>query len=482
MDHSTVAATRASASESISCRPAAGLSCRLAEFACSFDSRHLPPSAAHAAKRAILDGIGVMLAASGECSEVRPFLAWATSQAGAKQAPALGFGVRLSAAHAALVNGAMAHALDYEDAFDPVPLHPNASLLPAALAMLALHPCSGGEFLCAVALGCDLVCRLGLALRRPLEAGGWYPPPILGAFGATLAAARLARLAALQLCDAWSLVLAQNSCPGEIRFSRDGALRGVREAFPAHAAVQAVQLAGLGVRGFEAPFEGPAAFYQLFAQGQYDLAPLLDRLGEFFWIERLSFKPWPCCRGTHAYIEAAQRLRREQPFSAADIDRIVCVGGSVQEMLAVPPERKRAPRTPIEAKFSLPFTVAVALTQSEVTLVSFAPHALSDPDLLELAAKCEFERHPAWGPEHAASGRLVLILRDGRTLQHEILGALGEPGRTLDDAALCRKFVDCAARAARPLSRARAARLAERVLSLECEPDAAVALGVGKSR
>ena len=90
----------------------------------------------------------------------------------------LGFGDRLSVDQAALVNGAMAHALDYEDAFDPVPLHPNASLLPAALACADAFGCTGREFLAAVILGCDLVCRMGLALREPMERLGWYPPPL----------------------------------------------------------------------------------------------------------------------------------------------------------------------------------------------------------------------------------------------------------------------------------------------------------------
>lgn len=452
-----------------------GLSARLARHAIGFDAHTLSPPVITATRRAILDGFGVMMAASGESPDVRPFVDLVRAQPCLPQATLLGFDIRAGALQAALVNGALAHALDYEDAFDRAPLHPNASLLPAALATAQIRPCTGREFLAAVALGCDLVCRLGLSLRRPLEAGGWYPPPILGAFGATLAAARLAGLDARGLCDAWSLLLTQNSCPGQIRYSPESTLRAVREAFPAHAAVLAVQLAARGVRGFDAPLEGEAGFYALFAGGEYDTAALLEGLGSHFAIEQLSFKRWPCCRGTHAYIEAAQILRREG-FEARDIESVVCVGGEIQRMLAEPAARKRRPRTPIDAKFSIPFTVALALIEPEVTLASFSPAALADPRLLELAGKCEFQLGDEAQFAHAACGEIALRLRDGRTLRHRVPQALGDPIRPLSDAALRGKFIDCAARAANPVPPARASRYIERVLMLEHEDDAAAAL------
>lgn len=453
-----------------------GLSARLASHATGFDARGLAPSVVHATHRAILDGLGVMLAASGQSPDVRPFHDWVQAQPGPPQAMVLGFNSRVGAPQAAMVNGAMAHALDYEDAFDLAPLHPNASLLPAALAALESRgsPRSGREFLTAVALGCDLVCRLGLSLKRPLESGGWYPPPILGAFGATLAAGRLARLDARQLCDAWSLLLAQNSCPGEIKHSPDSTLRAVREAFPAHAAMTSVELAARGVRGFDAPLEGKAAFYALFAGGEYDSGALLDGLGERFWIEQLSFKRWPCCRGTHAYIEAAQFLRRAHDFETRQIESIVCAGGELQRMLAEPHAQKGRPRTAIEAKFSIPFTVALALTCPEITLGSFESSVLRDADLLALAGKCRFQLQP--DARSAAAGELRLHLRDGRCLHHAIAHALGEPARPLSDEALREKFIDCASRAANPMMPGQAAGCADRILSLDREPDAAAAL------
>jgi 2-methylcitrate dehydratase PrpD len=440
-----------------------GVSVVLARHVAEFPAEALPPATRRAARRALLDGVGVMLAASGLSADVAPFVALAREGQGV--APILGTGATTSPALAALANGAMAHALDFEDAFDAAPCHPNAALLPAVLAIAAARPeTSGQELLAAIAIGCDLVCRLGLALNRPMEEGGWYPPPILGAFGAVAAAARLRRLDTRQMLDAFSLMLCQVSVPGEIKHSRDTVIRAVREAFPAQAAVQVTALAAAGVRGFDAPFEGEAGFYRLFAGGAFDGDVLTAALGERFWIDRLTFKRWPACRGTHAYIEAIQRLRAAHDIKNDAIREIVATGGPVQRMLVEPAERKAAPATAIDAKFSIPYTIAAALIDDDVGLDSFTDRALARPAAREIAARVRFEQHPGWGRAHAASGRLAIVFADGTRLEEQIDTAAGHPGRPLSDESLRAKFLACAGHAARAVE---ATALADTLWSLD---------------
>src|SRR5271170_1497341 len=125
-----------------------GLSAQLARYIALSSYEGLPASTITAAKRAILDGVGVILAASGASEDVVPFVELARAHSGVAQATILGFRDRVSAAMAAFANGAMAHALDFEDAFDRAPSHPNASLLPAAIAIAeAGAPIEGPEFL-----------------------------------------------------------------------------------------------------------------------------------------------------------------------------------------------------------------------------------------------------------------------------------------------------------------------------------------------
>jgi len=448
----------------------------LADHVATFDAARLGETTIKATKRALSDGIGVMLAASGLSRDIAPFVGLARNGGGGT-ASLLGHDQRVQPALAALANGAMAHALDYEDAFDPVPCHPNAALIPALLAVAeAVGPVPGRELLAAVALGCDLACRLALAVGRPLEEGGWYPPPIFGGFGAVAAAARILRLDARQTADAFSLMLLQ-TCPGEIKYAPETVLRAVREAFPARAAVEAALLAKGGVRGFDRPFEGTAGFFRLYSGGLFDPAALTEALGARFHIEDLSFKRWPACRGTHAYIETAQRLRA----TIGDwrrIARIDIEGGPDQVMLAEPEASKKRPSTAIDAKFSLPFTVASTFVHGDIGLASFSETALADDQVLALAARAHFTRRADWTRAHAASSRLAITLDDGTTLVAEEMVALGGPKRPLSDQELAGKFRQCAGLAARPWSEARATAFLGAVDGLDRVADSTLALAL----
>lgn len=432
----------------------------------------LSPATVEATKRVLLDATGVMIGASGASPDVRPFVRLAVA-AGAGPSAILGTGLTAQPAMAALANGAMAHALDYEDAFDPAPSHPNASMVPAVLALAQAEGLVDGETLItALAIGCDLVCRIGLSFHRTMEQGGWYPPPIIGAFGAAAASARILGLDWRRTRDALSLILCQATMPGEIKYSADTVIRAVREAFPAQAAVLSALLARDGVTGFDAPFEGKGGFFRLYVEGEYDPSALIEGLGERFHGEQLSFKPWPACRGTHAFIELAQQLSARHGFGWRDVAAATVHTDPVHRMLVEPLERKQAPRVAIDAKFSIPFTTATALVRGGVTLDDFSEAALADPDVLAVASRITAEERGDFAWKRGSGGALTIRLADGRRIEGEVADALGCPERPLSTGKLVEKFVDCTARAARPLSREAALELAGAILSIERSTDA----------
>ena len=425
----------------------------------------IPERALTMTRLALLDAIGVMMGASGLSSEAAPFRTLALA-AGTGPSLLLGYRERVPAPAAAFANGALAHALDYEDALDAAPCHPNASLVPALLALADARQATAREFLTAMAIGCDLACRLAVALRRPMEEGGWYPPPIIGAFGATAGAARLIGLDARQTRSALSLVLCQATAPGEIKHSRDTTIRAVREAFPAQAAVTAALLAEAGVIGFEQPIEGKGGFYRLYADGRFDEAELLDGLGSRFHGEDVSFKRWPACRGTHAYIEAALAVRERVAGDWRKIERLKVVVGDVQRMLVEPAARKQAPTTAIDAKFSIFFTVALALVRGEVGLHGFDDVMRADHDVLALTARMTAEHDPASVPT-AFGGIVEVEMTDGACFRQEVAVPLGHPSRPIARAAMVDKFVACLAEAAQPYGEKEARDLAGRLLALD---------------
>ncbi|HEX5006277.1 MAG TPA: MmgE/PrpD family protein [Hyphomonadaceae bacterium] len=436
-------------------------------------ARDIPSKARRAAERSLLDAVGVMLGATALGEDCGPFADLAQSAPG--PSTILGRAYRAQPLQAALANGALAHALDYEDALDGAPVHPNAAVVPVAMAMAEARPdISGAEFVSAVAIGCDLVCRLGLALQRNPDDFGWYPPPILSTFGAAAAASRLLKLDETATAHALALALAQATFSSEFKTYPTSSLRAVRDAFAAHAGLLAAMLAQRGVRGHTTAFEGKAGFFAQFARGDWNSETVAADLGVRFHGEDVSYKPWPSCRGTHAFIEAALHLRP----SIENIDDIVCVeatGPPLLAMLVEPLAQKQAPATAIDAKFSLPFCVGAALATGDIGMPTFFEEGRRTHQTLALAKLVQFKANLELGMKHAASGDLAIRLKDGRMLSCFIKQARGSPVSPLTDEALIVKFLDCASYADPVISRENAMRLAENLLSMSAASGAAEA-------
>lgn len=429
---------------------ASTISATLASFVAKTTYEDLPVRTRETAKRCLLDAIGVSLAATTHADVCRAFRDYAIEQGGRPECTLLGSDVRVPAVAAAFANGALAHALDFEDSHDGALLHPNAPTIPAVLAVSeAYGPIDGREVIAAIALGCDVACRIGLALEVALDRYGWYPPPIIAAFGATAAVGKLLKLDPSQLVDAFSLTLCQATCSAELKTSPDSDVRAIRDAFPAQVAVSSALLARKGVRGFDRPLEGTAGFFALYARGAYSPQALTEALGQRFEIDRISFKPWPSCRGTHAFIEAAQRLARTHRIDPRSIRAVELVGSRLNRMLAEPLAQKQRPATAIDAKFSLPFTVAVALRRGTVTLDDFAPAALHDEATLELASRVSYTAAETLPDKGIGALHAIMTIRtvDGASHSIDVAQPLGSETRPVDDAMLIAKFSDCCQRA-----------------------------------
>ena len=450
----------------------------LAEHVASVGFASLPRSVVEITKRSLLDALGVSLGASGQGEGCAAFvqLAMATG-GGCPESTILGYGDKVAAPMAALANGAMAHALDFEDAYDGAPAHPNAPVVAALLAEAeAMGGVSGQRFLTALAVGCDLVCRLALAIEVDVTKAGWYPPPIFGAYGATAAVASLRGLTPRQVLDAFSLTLCQATCSAEIKYSPQSAIRAVRDAFAAQAGVLSVRLALGGVMGFDHPMGGKAGVLKLYGGEQVNLDVLTGQLGQTFLGEGVSFKVWPACRGTHAFIEMALALRADPEFDLEAVEEFRASGGPLQQMLMEPRDVKLAPESAINAKFSIPYVLALALVRGRVTLDDFDEGSLHDPAILRIANRVTFERAPGWGHQVGNAGKLDVRLRDGGLIQRQVNPALGHPDHPVDQDTLVAKFKDCAARAIRRLAGSEADRWVQAVLNLETADDVAAAI------
>ncbi len=403
----------------------------------------LPAATVLATKRDLLDTYGCLLGGSG-APGIAELLRLAHRWGGAPEAPVLVHGGRLPAPAAAQINGAMAHALDFDDVLDHGgSIHPGASVLAAALAAAALRgDATGEEFVLAAALGLDISCRIALA--SPLDRG-WHRTAVMGVFGAAAAAASLLRLPQDQVLHAFGIAFSQAS--GNRQCILDGALtKRLQAGQAASAGVFAAMLAREGFTGATNIFAGRYGFLELYQPGGHDVARLTEDLGRAWRGDELSFKPYPCGRPLHAAIDAALALREK--LAGAPIAALSITSDAVTHRDAFESgPAKRAPTQIVEAQFALPFLVAAALLKGRVGIGEVA--GFDDPAVLDLAGRIAGIADPARTTRGAT---LTATTTTGAVLSVETSGPTGSPEKPLSDAALAAKFRDCAANAAQPVS------------------------------
>ena len=427
----------------------------------------IPTSAIDVTKKSLLDGLGTILAGGGLGEGCQQFVNLALAAGGKPESRIIGFNAKVPAYMAAFANGSMSHAIDCEDTHEGALVHPNAATIPAALAVAeSIGNTSGKEFIAALTLGSDIVCRLGLALKEDPIKYGWYMPPILGAYGAATAAGKLLGLSPEQILDAFSLCLCQTTCTAELTHSSRSIVRAIRDAFSAKAGVLSSQLAAKGIIGFEQPVGGEAGLFRLYAREDYDLAVLTNGLGNYFEGSNVSFKPWPSCRGTHPFIEESLQVLNRHSMKPGNIEgiKLVMSPSSMYEVLCEPLARKRKPVTAIDAKFSIPFTVAIALVYGEVTLKHFTPQALLDSKVLETAQKITYEVDTKL---EAIPGYLQISTEQGKINSDRVKIAYGHPKNPISEEALIAKFMDCTTYAATQISEKDLNKLVQLILHLE---------------
>lgn len=447
------------------------LSLQLAQHAVRIRFEDLPAATVAMVKRSLVDAVGVALAAGTQGQATAAFIDLA-HVSGTGPCKVIGHMLYAGPAVAALVNGAMSHALDYEDTHDAGLVHPNGTALPAALAAAQLRgDVTGAEFITAMAVGADLTCRLGIAMGDDDTPRGWVIRPLLGTYGAVAAAGKLLGLDAARMVEAFGLAFSQATCSKGFFSYAPSHMREIRDGLAAQAAVTAVLLAQRGVRCQEAPLEGPYGLFALYAGGRYDGTRLLQDLGTRYEVENLSFKPWPSCRGTHPFVEAALTLRRRHHLDPEDITQVSADVSSTFGMLCTPPAQKQRPTTANDAKFSIPFTTAAALVHGRLGLADFTDAALGDSQVLALAGRVHCEVRSGGGLEDALRGSLRIATRDGSELVETVERPLGDPRRPMTDAELADKFADCASYAQLPLSRRDAQTIVARIAGLDAAPD-----------
>jgi 2-methylcitrate dehydratase PrpD len=425
----------------------------------------IPPEAIEAAKKSLLDTIGVMLAASGMEPAVRGVADLVREFGGNPKCSVLGFGGRAAANMAAFANGVMAHALDFDDQ-TPWGAHPDSSLIPSVLAMAQRKGgVSGRRLLAAIAIGQDLFVRLRCNVGWRQD---WNLSSVVGPFSATAAAAYVQGLNREQLAHALGIASMQSSGTMEVIFGIGSDLRGMYAGFTAQGVVMATLLAEKGITGIKDLFEGKAGIFKVYFDGKYDRAKMLEGLGTQYLGASMLYKAWPAVGNVHTYIHATVELMKEHGLNAGDVEEIRAFVGDFSQRMCAPLDVRRAPATLVDAKFSLPFCVALAAVRGQIRIADFSAAALKDAQVLAMAQKVvPVEDSTLDWKSKLPDGRIEILTKDGRRIERVGDHVPGSPESPMTWDGLFAKFRDCARVAAVPVPEGNIGQVQQMVRNLE---------------
>ena len=423
----------------------------LARFACAVDVVTDVDRAA--ATRSLVDTVGVALAARADRA-VTAVRHWADTESASGRAAVWGDPGRRAASQAALLNGAAAHALDFDDACPSMPLHPSTVLWPALLA--EVDELGGDRLVEAIGVGNSVMRALGEALPMDVHYGrGWHSTATVGRLAAVAALARLHSLDVEETRHALGLVASMAG--GSIANFGTGT-KPLHAGLAARDAVTAVGMVLCGLDANPEQLEHPLGFLAGFGDPAADVSSTLgERLDHWrtAWVDDWSLKRYPSCYGTHRAVDAALAVRSALGDLRIEDIREIEVHvhpGSLRPLI------DRLPAIGTEGKFSLPYTVVTALLDGRLDLAAFTDDRVADPALTALLTRVVVrgERTPPGRDDLAGSpyAALRVALRDGRTASELVLITRGDARNPLTDAEVDHKFLAALAEGGYPRAQA----------------------------
>ena len=409
-----------------------------------------PEAAWQAAHRAFIDIVAVTVPGAAEPVARRVFetvRAW-----GESGSTAIGQGGRLPAPWAALVNGTAAHALDFDDNFDPAKAHATAVLAPAILALAEQEGASGRDCLDAYVAGLQILGRVGQGVNPTHRNRGWHATATVGAIGAAAACARLLRLDASRAAFAISIA---TSMAGGFMSQFGTMTKPLHAGLAAKSGVLAASLARAGIDAGLGTLDAPTGMNRLMVGPDYE--QLRDTLthvehGQILRFETanvgepllilssgLKLKRFPNCGSAHRAMDGLVALRDAHGFACDEVAAIH-VRAPVTHLANL---MHVDPADALQAKFSLEYALACLLATGNCTLADFTDEAAMRSEIRALYPR--IHRHPVDKAEGEFPTEVEVILEDGRSFRTAIPWPAGSLAAPFTDAQLWAKFEGCTA-------------------------------------
>lgn len=416
------------------------------EYAVNLKISNMPDSAIEATKVNIYDSLSCGIAGSAAIG-VKELLQLAEMWGGNPQATTFAFGKRIPAPLAAMINTVQIHGFDYDDNHDTAMLHSGAVVCGAAFAAAErMGGVPGADLLAGIAAGLDIHCRLGLAATVGIVESGFIYTALMGGFAAVAAAGRIMGLTEEQMVNAFGTVLSMAA--GTYMTVTDSAqTKALQAGFASKAAIEACEIAKLGIRGVQNTFEGVQGFYQTYLNGKYNPDVLRKDLGLFFAQEGMGYKPWPCGRPNHPPINACLEAREKYNPKPEEIKRVeLGMNEHLYRASIYPVEVRKHPKTVLEGRFSIPYNCACAFVNGKVGLMDYTEKSIQREEILSLAEKIDGVIDQEIEKNYRARVcpiRVKIEMKDGRVFEHYMEKTLGSPEKPMTEEIIRAKIEDC---------------------------------------
>ena len=413
---------------------------KLADFISSFHLNNLENEILKKIKIHILDTLAVALKAA-DTFPVKAFLKAFPLNLKKGNIKVWGRDEKLNLFLSIMANAVAAHTLELDDVHREGKVHPGAVIVPTALSLGEYLHSSGKEVLKAILAGYEVMIRIGIGIGAASHRlKGWHATATCGTFGSATTASILLSLNSTEIVNALGLAGTQSS--GLWAFTADGSLS--KKFHPARAAESGVLSAFLAKKGFSGPsmiIEADDGGLFRATSDDYNFERILDGLGDNFKLLKTEIKPYACCRSMHPAIEAALKLKGKIKIDLIDSIEVRIFSVAFKQCGFT-----NHPKNSVEAQFSLPYAVAVALIDGEALIEQFSERRVNRSDVHNLAERVKLVIDNSYDNDYPEKWRskVILHLLDGNKLSHEIEHAKGSPESPLTEKEIKNRFFSLA--------------------------------------
>lgn len=417
----------------------------LADYITNLRYENLPKPVIERAKACLIDWLGVTIAGS-RSPEAKIVYHTIKNLESKEEASVILYNTRASAIYAALTNGTMSHSYDFDDVLLDSTVHPGCVIVTTALAVGECCGSSGKQIINAIVVGYDVIGRVGMAVNRTppkAHAGqGFHPTATCGVFGAAATAASLMGLNNREIENAMGI--AGSFAAGLMQCVQDGSM--TKRIHPGKASSEGILSALLAKNGLTGPqevFEGRDGFIRAYTTCG-DASILTNELGNDFYVLKDAFKYYPCCGCIHAALDAIFDIKKDYGIKPEEIVEIKAYSPtSSQYIVGEPLSIKHNPRTTLEAQMSLPYCLAVAICDGEVTLKQFTKQKIKNPDIIALTQKVITAASSELDSIFSSDiwpAKVIILTKKGQTIEKKINRPRGHPKRPLKSQEFRYKF------------------------------------------